>query len=301
MLKPIVVGVDGSRESAAAAAWAAREAQLRDLPLRLVHAWEGLPPQDTDATLPELQAPQYWARRVLRSTSEELLLRHPKLYISTEQIVLPPAPALLAEAASAELLVLGNQGLSSVGGMFAGSVAMTTVAHTPRPVALVRAECTGDSELLRDASETGPGDAARAPYRDVALAVDPRTPCEAVLEYAFHAAELRGAPLRIVHAWHVPLRHGIVGPDERAVAKDAAERELAVSLRPWRDKFPDVFVRELLVEGRPSHHVIRAARGAGLLVVGRRTRRTAIGSHAGPVTHAVVHHVSCPVVVVPHA
>ncbi|MGP4051269.1 universal stress protein [Streptomyces sp. 2A115] len=43
MLKPVVAGLDGSRESLAAAGWAAREALRRGLPLRLVHAREGLP------------------------------------------------------------------------------------------------------------------------------------------------------------------------------------------------------------------------------------------------------------------
>lgn len=49
MLQPIVVGLDGSRESVAAADWAAREALRRGLPLRLIHAWEG-PPEPAEST-----------------------------------------------------------------------------------------------------------------------------------------------------------------------------------------------------------------------------------------------------------
>jgi nucleotide-binding universal stress UspA family protein len=40
MSQRIVVGLDGSAESVAAAHWGAREALLRDAPLHLVHAEE---------------------------------------------------------------------------------------------------------------------------------------------------------------------------------------------------------------------------------------------------------------------
>ncbi|WP_046710117.1 universal stress protein, partial [Streptomyces europaeiscabiei] len=43
MFRTVTVGIDGSRESLAAAEWAAREARLRTLPLRLVNVWEPVP------------------------------------------------------------------------------------------------------------------------------------------------------------------------------------------------------------------------------------------------------------------
>jgi nucleotide-binding universal stress UspA family protein len=39
----VTVGLDGSSESRATGEWAAREAKLRGLPLRLVHVWERVP------------------------------------------------------------------------------------------------------------------------------------------------------------------------------------------------------------------------------------------------------------------
>ncbi|MFZ3573038.1 universal stress protein [Streptomyces sp. BH097] len=296
MVKPIVVGVDGSRESTAAAHWAAREALRRGLPLRLVHAWEGLPEPGAEVTLPELRAPQYWARRALRSVSAQLLGSYPKLYVSTEQVKLSPVPALLDESAAAELLVLGSQGLGSVSGVLAGSVALAAAARTECPLVLVRAAYTQDSERLPFGGAAG----ARGPSRDVMLALDLRQPSGTVAEFAFHAAELRNAPLRVVHVWHVPLRQGLVGRDERAAAKERAESGLAAAMGVWRSKFPKVPVNEVVVEGRPAHHVPRAAAGAGLLVVGRRPRPAAPGPHSGAVTHAAIHHVGCPVAVVPH-
>ncbi|MEU1194310.1 universal stress protein [Streptomyces sp. NPDC005859] len=43
MLSPVVAAVDGSVESLAATAWAAREAERRDRPLHLLHAWDWHP------------------------------------------------------------------------------------------------------------------------------------------------------------------------------------------------------------------------------------------------------------------
>ncbi|MEV6020204.1 MULTISPECIES: universal stress protein [unclassified Streptomyces] len=297
MTRPVVVGVDGSKESLAAADWAAREALRRGLPLRLVHAWEGLPDDGTPADLPEIRAPQYHARRVLREAVDALHDRYPELYVAAEQVRKQPGPALLAEAENAELLVIGSQGATGVGGLLAGSVAMATVAHVDRPVVLVRAGRTEADEHLPDASGKA---SSETPYRDVAVAVDVGGPCDDVLDHAFRAAELRGAPLRVAHAWHVPLTKGVPGVEERARIRKAAEQALTELLAPWRARNPGVVVHENLHEGRAAHVLVRAAEGAGLLVVGRRRRRTAIGAHTGPVAHALLHHMSQPVVLVPH-
>lgn len=297
MLKPVVVGLDGSPESVAAADWAAREALRRGLPLRLVHAWEGLPADDAGADLPELRAPQYHARRVLRTAVERLSARYPQLYVAAEQVRLRPGPALLAEARTAELLVIGGQGLGSVGGLMTGSVALATAAHAERPVVLVRAGEDATHEHLPDASGKA---STHTPCRDVAVAVDTGTACDGLLDFAFHAAELRGAPLRVVHAWHVPLSRGLPDAAGRAWIKEEAENGLTALLEPWRAKFPSVYVRETLHEGRAAHVLVRAADGAGLVVVGRRRRRAAVGSHTGPVAHALLHHVRRPVALVPH-
>lgn len=56
MARTVIVGLDGSPESRAAAEWAAREAKLRGLPLKLVHVWEPVPE-------PMAQAPPSVPRR----------------------------------------------------------------------------------------------------------------------------------------------------------------------------------------------------------------------------------------------
>lgn len=295
MLRPVVVGVDGSPESLAAADWAAGEALRRGLPLLLVHAWEGLP---SDASsLPELEAPRHWARRILLGSMDRLHERHPQVRLGAEQIARPATDALVAAGAEGELLVLGSRAFSGLGGFMAGSVALTTVAHVTRPVILVRADRTAEDDHLPD----GDGrPSTRTPYREVVVGVDTAHPCDELLAFALESAALRSAPLRVVHAWHVPYAQRAAVARMSAVARQAAELALEGMLRPWREKYPSVQIQERVEHARPSQLLLEASQGAGLLVVGRRVRPPGHGAHTGPVTHAVMHHVRCPVAVVPH-
>ena len=293
MLRPVVVGLDGSRESLAAADWAAREALRRGVPLRLVHAWQTASPEPS--ALPELEAPRHWARRILREAMDRVNERYPQVYLSAEQIARPASDALVAAGAEGELLVLGSRAFSGFGGFLAGSVALATVARVPRPVVLVRADETPASERM-PGSDGKPS--ARAPYREVVVGVDTSHMCEDVLAFAFESAVLRSAPLRVVHAWTQSISPGPGAKNTNA--QEEAERELARVLGPWREKYPTVEVHEVVANGRAAHLIQGAAADAGLLVVGRRNRPARVGAHTGPVDHAVMHHVRCPVAIVPH-
>ncbi|MFF9896230.1 universal stress protein [Streptomyces longispororuber] len=297
MLRPIVVGLDGSRESVAAAHWAAREALRQGLPLRVVHACEGTPRENEPVTLPELTVPRDWARRVLRGTADQLTEEYPQVPLSAERIARPAVPALLAEAESAELLVLGNQGFGGLGGLLAGSVAMAVVARVRTPVVLVRAGFDAVDEHVRN----GDGEtSAEGPCRPVVAAVDLRHACDPLLAFAFEAARHRAAPLHVVYAWRLPnTRAGTNEQGKRPTQRDA-EWVLDSVLEPWKDKYPQVAVHATAEYGRPGPAVSRAARSAGLLVLGREVRRGGVGGRTGHVTHMAVHQVSCPVAVVAH-
>ncbi|CAL9650225.1 universal stress protein [Streptomyces sp. enrichment culture] len=316
MRKPIVVGVTESYEGMGAPDWAAREAVRRALPLRLVHAWEaGLPAYEgasacvgvtSSAGLsaglsagPEPAITQPHARQVLRSVLDRLGERYPDLDITAAQAPDPPVPALIAEAENAELLVIGGQGTTGLGGFLSGPAAMATAARIERPLAVVRGSQTAEDEHLPD-HDGKPS--LRTPYRDIAVAVDIDGSSHEVLEAAFRAAEARGAPLRVVHAWHLPYAHRLGDAAPYARARADAGRELAKLLEPWRDTYPAVHVKEELHEGRPAHALARATAGAGLLVVGHRAHRaTGPGPHTGPVAHALIHQVRQPILLVPHA
>ncbi|MGW2387004.1 universal stress protein [Streptomyces sp. NPDC001658] len=295
MLRPVVAGLDGSRESLAAADWAAREALRRGRALRLVQASEALSSEAVD--LPELDAPRDRARHILNTAMDRLNERCPQLRLSADRIARPAPDALVEAGADAELLVLGSRALSGLGGFMAGSVASAVVARATRPVVLVRAEHTLEDEHLRDAEGRM---SSRTPYRDVVVGIDPAHSYEDLLALAFDSALLRDAPLRVVYAWQLPYMPPAAEAKARRAVREAAERTLSSLLVPWREKYPAVEVHEMAEEGRPAHRLVDVARDAGLLVVGRRIRPAGLGTHTGPVAHAVIHHVRCPVAVVPH-
>ncbi|PJE95317.1 stress-inducible protein [Streptomyces carminius] len=298
MVRTVTVGVDGSRESLAAADWAAREARRREVPLRLVHVREPDPftLQDSGA---DSETRQHWAERIPREAADTLAGRYPGLEITTEQRTGNPSAELIDAAQEAEVLVIGSRGLGIVTGFLVGSVALSTVGRVGCPVVLVRAGEDGQEE--RDGREQAP---AEAPEGDVVLGLELYRPCEELLEFAFDAAARRGAALRVVHGWNPPLVYGIdpIAVDPR-LATDLAEesaRVLKDTLRPWREKYPGVEVRAQAVIGRPARHLLEAAEDACLVVVGRRNRRSPLGFHIGPVAHGVMHHATVPVAVVPH-
>jgi len=243
---------------------------------------------------------QYWTERIPREAAEGIRLRHPGVEVSTEQVSGHPGDTLAKAAKSAELLVLGSRGLGGLGGFMVGSVGLSAIAHADRPVVLVRA-----LEAAADEHEMDPAGipSAATPFRPVVLGLDVEHPDETLIEFAFDAAERRATSLRVVHAWNPPPYYAYgtpVNPALHEALSLSASEAVAEVLRPWRKKFPDVEVVETTRYGSPAVHLVDASREASLVVVGRRIRRNPFGAHIGHVTHAVLHHSTAPVAVVPH-
>jgi nucleotide-binding universal stress UspA family protein len=288
MSRPIVVGVDGSPESLAAAHWAAREGLRRGLPVHLVHAW---------GWHPQLPAPldvgaKGRAERTVHGVCALLEATHPALVITADMPVGPADAALLACGKNAEMLVLGSRGHSAISGFLLGSVGQQIMARAQCPVVMVRADTHGEGE-------PGPG--------EVVIGLqDLQHPAESVLRFAFTAADARGAAVRAVHTWDLPsdVRYDSASVrlvDEDGTIADREERALAQAIRPWQRRFPRTPVVQRVVRGNAVGTLAENASDAAMVVVGRDKRRPVLGMRAGPVTHDVIHHVAAPVAVVAHS
>ncbi|MFD3467187.1 universal stress protein [Streptomyces sp. NPDC058682] len=290
MKRTLVVGVDGSAESRAAADWAAREAVRRDMHVHVVHAWLWQP-----LAVPVVQDRGTEARRaqeILEETEAGLTRRHPRLSLSAEVMPDVPVPALLRAAKDAEMLVLGTRGHGALAGFLLGSYGQQLIASAECPVVSVRARdgkpvCGGDEGEVVVGQQGGVQDSAE------------------VLGFAFEAAAARKVPLRAVRAWGPPPVYGY-SPGSMWIAEQFGGLEpfekvaLEQALEPWRLRFPEVEVVAHVERGSAGHVLLSEASDARLVVVGRRVRESAVGVRIGSVAHAVLHHSACPVAVVPH-
>ncbi|MEV6539159.1 universal stress protein [Streptomyces sp. NPDC051665] len=276
----IVVGVDGSTDSRIAADWAATEAELRGLRLRVVHV----------STLPDEQLLTTWP--YFREPSPDALVAalakdHPELRAEVIALTGEVVPALLPLTAEADCTVLGLRGTGGFTGLALGSVAHGVAERSAGPVVLVP---SGFVHSRR----------ARSPY-GVTLGVDGGELPGTVADFAFDAACRRDTGLHVVHAWRLPspAEHWMpYAPPEkdRGRWEDQETQRLSDALRPWREKYPHVGVYEDLRLQSPAAALVQASAPASaeLLVIGRA------GTTLGPTPHAVLEHTACPVAVVPH-
>lgn len=307
MFQSVTVGLDGTRESLAAVDWAAREALLRNVSLQIVQVREtGAYPYSPIA---DDEVEREWAQTITSETLDDLAGRMPELAVTVDMLAGRPAHVLADASAETDLLVLGSRGLGTVLGFIVGSTALPTVAHTACPVVLVRArpqavDETGEETAAEMAGAKITYPASETPGGDIVLGLDLGRPCDELIAFAFETAARHSAQLRVLHAWDLPPTYGLrplpVPPAMTNELLAAQNQALTATLRPRQDEQPDVKVQAEAVIGQPSRLLVEAASQASMLIVGRRNRRSRIGTHVGAVAHAVMHHARTPVAVVPH-
>jgi nucleotide-binding universal stress UspA family protein len=295
--KPIVAGTDGSEESLRAVDWAAREAVLRGLPLRIVSAAALLPRMaerqrqavsGLDTVSDRLRKDR---DRALAAAAERVRAASPDLLIDVDELTGAPATALAEAGSGATMLVVGARGAGAFAAMILGSVSQYVSARATCPVVVVRDGTAAASRLVG----VGIGDPAGS---------------TAALAFAFEEAALRKASLIAVHAWDMP--YGEIGPavwdlatPGRPAIEEEAARQLESMLADWRVKYPDVQVSQEFVHAHPGRALVGLSARADLVVLGRHSAHSdthpAHGALPGPgaVRHAVLNHAHGTVVTVP--
>jgi nucleotide-binding universal stress UspA family protein len=267
----VVVGVDGTTTALDAVVWAAAEARLRGLPLRILHA----------AAYAADEPGRRRARDILARAYTVARRCGPDLEITTEQTDEADTACLLAAASSARLLVVGMGGGASPDDVLIGSAALDVSGRASCPVVVVR----------------GPH---RSPDDDRPVLVGVDTPAmdSSVLTVAFTDARRHGGRLVVLHARHGagPVREHLTGGEE--LGRVAAWNRLDDELAPWADRFPDVPVEVRVVAGNAALALLTAARDARLVVLGTRGHGAYARALFGSTSREVLRRSNAPVQVI---
>lgn len=284
---PIVVGVDGSEPSLRAVDWAADEAALRGAPLRLVYAslWERYEGAHLAEEL-DRPAERVRAEDIVEGAARRARLRRPEVKIATDVLPEEPEYTLLRESRNASLLVTGTQGRSALTEALLGSVSLTVAAHAHCPMIVIRG--SHDNQALP------------ATHGRIVLGVGEKPTSSAAVRFALEEARRRGARVDAVRAWRCPAHetsdHPLLAGEPARLHEQRAADALEAALQ---DAPADVRLHRRTVEGHARNVLADASREADLLVVGARRRKRSFGLQLGRVTHGVLHHSACPVVIVP--
>ncbi|MCU0266309.1 MAG: universal stress protein [Actinomycetia bacterium] len=138
----IIVGHDGSASADRALVWAAEEARLRGLPLRVVRAWSitSAPrPQGVEpGVVPSMEEFAEAVRGQLAADVATVLGAAPGVEVTLHPVHGAAAGALVAASGRAELLVVASRGHGGFAGLLLGSTSEQVVRHADCPVVVLR-------------------------------------------------------------------------------------------------------------------------------------------------------------------
>jgi nucleotide-binding universal stress UspA family protein len=139
-MSTIVVGVDGSKGSVGALKFAIAEASIRHAEVKAVAAWEVPAAAYSSGWIPLPVDPADYEKIGQGALDQSL----EEAGAATATVKVTPilregqaADVLVAEAAGADLLVVGSRGLGGFKGLLLGSVSQQCAHHAACPVAIV--------------------------------------------------------------------------------------------------------------------------------------------------------------------
>lgn len=279
----IVVGLGTQRGPGPELDWAAREAQARNRPLHIVHAYDLVQPVvPWDAVVDQTVESELRAsalRRVRRAV-KHVRSGHPSLAV-TGVVARGPAWEVLGNAAvDAEMTVVGSRRHGVLGSAVLGSVSTVVAARGPGAIIV---------------AANPPGNPAENPA--VVVGVDGSPSMDEVLAFAFDYASVHQCPLHAVFCWHPDLLASMQWRGDPP-APERAERWLAEATAGWQEKYPDVRVSRGVVRAFPVAGLVSESLSQELLVVGSHSRHARVAALLGSVSQGALHHATCPVAVV---
>lgn len=140
------------------------------------------------------------------------------------------------------------------------------------------------------------------PGREIVVGVDGSSSGWLALRWAATEAELRQAPLVVLHCVRVSVETAWRGGPLERPARDhtVSERDvLDRAVARIRPAHPDLTVRRTFLGDSPPFGLLSAARTAALVVVGSKGLAMAPGLLLGSTALQVTLHAECPVAVVP--
>jgi nucleotide-binding universal stress UspA family protein len=285
----IIVGFDDTEHSFRAVDCAIREAEARGARLRLVNAYQWIPPT-TFGLPPGLAAEESMhvaSSAVVNDAAAAVRERRPDLTVEATSVSGDAAGALADAGRDAAMIVVGGRGRGGFVGQLLGSVALRVLGLAQCPVMVVRGDpAPGTGRIM------------------VGVDLDDPRGSTDILGFAFAEAAARKADVYVVHIWDDPaslyLASGSYLHEVFAAIAASHRQGLESLLEPWKTKYPDIAVSSQAFPGSPNRRLVDSTRLVDVLVIGASARTEGhAGMRVGALAHTVLHHAHCPVIVVP--
>lgn len=296
----VLVGVDGSAPSLHALDWAAAYAKRVGWALHMVCSYSL--PSFTAASLDggyaalDDTAIQEGAKAVLVEAQARVA---PLALPVTASVATGDAAGVLVEMSKDYgLAVVGTRGRGGFTERLLGTVSSALPAHARCPVVVVPHRAAADGA---DSSERRDGDVVHD-VRRIIVGVDGSPSAEAALKVAIAQAKTWDAELVAVAGVPVGSGAGVLAWLPAQIDHEQVLADIKAGLDVIVDRYEaaneGMQIKRIVLDGTGAELLTEFSTAADLLVVGSRGRGGFRGLLLGSTSQAVLHHASCPVLVV---
>lgn len=286
----ILVGVDGSTESLAATSWAADRAKVTGARVHVIctYALASYSAATLDGGIAALddEALRKGAEQVVAEAIEHAKSRGAE-HVSGSTEPGDPAGILVDMSAEVDLVVVGSRGGGGFTDRLLGTVSSALPAHSSCPVVVVPKHTSGKKFT---------------PVERIVVGVDGSEVASAALRRAVVEAEAWKARLTAVSAVPIASNGTMMSWLPTQVDRSAMLQDVREGLSKAVDSAVEghtVEVARHALDGSPASLLIEFSTAVDLVVVGTRGRGGFAGVLLGSTSQTVLHHSTCPVMIVP--